>query len=78
MDKVKIRISYEGVGQLLRGDEMRAFIGGYGMAAANRAGEHYGCRVHNTGQRQAANVFPIDREGHQDNLMNNTLLKCIK
>ena len=78
MGWTKISIDYIGVGQLLRGKEMQKLVEEYGAATVNRAGPHYGMRVHNTGQRQAANVFPADEEGALDNLRNNTLLKCIK
>ena len=78
MGKVKIKLSYEGIGQMLRGGEMKALVEEYASATVSRAGAHYGYRVHNTGQRQAANVFPTDYRGSRDNLTNNTLLKCVK
>lgn len=78
MSKMKIKLDYQGIGQLLRGEEMKALVEERGSAAATRAGEGYNHRVHNTGQRQACNVFPEAFEASRDNLKNNTLLKSVK
>ena len=73
----KIKLSYEGIGQLLRGEEMKNLMERFGSETAHRAGEGYNYRVHNTGQRQAVNIFPDSREAAKDNLKNNTLLKSL-
>lgn len=78
MAKAKVKLSYEGIGQMLRGKEMKTLVEEHAAEAVSRAGAHYGYRVHNTGQRQTANVFPTDYPGYRDNLENNTLLKCVK
>lgn len=78
MSNVKIKLSYSGIGAMLRGPEMRGLVEEYGSAAAARAGEGFGYRVHNTGQRQACNVFPENARASRDNLKNNTLLKSVK
>ena len=78
MNNVKIELSYKGIGQLLKGAEMRQLMERYGSETAERAGAGYGYRVHNTGQRQAVNVFPETYSASRDNLENNTLLRSVK
>ena len=73
----KVKISYEGVGKLLRGEEMRNLMEQMGAERANRAGEGYDYRVHNTGQRQAVNIYAATHKAFKDNLNNNTLLKIL-
>lgn len=74
---VKVKLSYEGIGRLLRGEEMKNLMEQMGSQAASRAGEGYNYRVHDTGQRQAVNVFPETTKAREDNLKNNTLLKSL-
>jgi len=78
MNNVKIELSYKGIGQLLKGAEMRQLMEKYGSETAERAGAGYGYRVHNTGQRQAVNVFPETYSASRDNIENNTLLRSVK
>ena len=78
MSKVTIKLNYKGIGAMLKGSEMQTMVTEYGSAAAARAGDGYNYRVHNTGQRQACNVFPENYQASRDNLQNNTLLKSIK
>lgn len=78
MNNVKIELSYKGIGQLLKGAEMRQLMEKYGSETAERAGAGYAYRVHNTGQRQAVNVFPETYSASRDNLENNTLLRSVK
>ena len=78
MARTRIKLNYKGIGEMLRGEEMKILVEEYAEGVVERAGSHYGMRVHDTGQRQAANVFPVDSEGSKDNLSNNTLLKCVK
>lgn len=78
MSKATIKLSYSGIGALLRGEEMKQLVTEYAGGVVQRAGEGYSMRVHNTGQRQAANVFPETWTASRDNLKNNTLLKVAK
>lgn len=78
MSKVAIKLSYSGIGAMLRGEEMKQLITDYASGVVQRAGGDFSFRVHNTGQRQAANVFPTTKEASMDNLQNNTLLKAVK
>lgn len=78
MSNVKIKLSYKGIGALLRGREMYKLVEARGEEAAVRAGEGFKSRVHNTGQRWAANVFPETFFAEKKNLKQNTLLKSVK
>ena len=78
MNNVTIKLSYKGIGQLLKGAEMKQLMERYGSETAERAGAGYAYRVHNTGQRQAVNVFPETYSASRDNLENNTLLRSVK
>ena len=73
-----IKLSYSGIGSLLRGEEMKQLVTDYAAGVIQRAGGDYDYRVHNTGQRQAANVYPTTRAASLDNLENNTLLKAVR
>ena len=77
MDNMKLVLSYKGIGQMLRGDEMKELVTDYGKRAADAAGTGYGYDTHNTGQRQAATVFPTGAAARNDNYQNNTLLKVL-
>lgn len=77
MNNMKLVLSYKGIGQMLRGDEMKDLVADYGKRAAEAAGNGYGYDTHNTGQRQAATVFPTSYAARKDNYGNNTLLKAI-
>lgn len=75
MNKCKFKLNRAGVGELLKSAEMQELMSEYGSEIASRAGSGYSSSVHNTGQRQAANVFPADESSARDNYKNNTLLK---
>lgn len=75
---VAIKLSYSGIGAMLRGDEMKQMVTDYANGVVLRAGEGFEMSVHNTGQRQAASIYPVTREAYLDNLRNNTLMKVAK
>ena len=77
MAKAEIKINYEGIGQLLRGDEVRGVITEIASRAASEAGAGYAHREHDSGQRIIANVYANTEEAWKDNLQNNTLLKVL-
>lgn len=77
MAKTEIKINYAGVGALLKSSEVAAMVQKIASNVARNAGQGYGTRVHNSGQRQIANVFPDSAEAAKDNLENNTLLKAV-
>lgn len=77
MAKTKIVVNYAEVGALLKSSEVAAMVQKAASEVARNAGQGYGTRVHNSGQRQIANVFPDSAEAAKDNLENNTLLKAV-
>lgn len=77
MSKSKFELNYSGVGQLLRGSEMKTLISGIAQSRTAEAGEGYGHREHDSGQRIIANIYPATHEAWQDNMQNNTLLKVL-
>ncbi len=77
MDRIKIKLNRAGVGQLLKSDEMKALVQGFGEEVAARAGEGHAARTHNSGQRMICNVYPTTKETAKDNYENNTLLKAL-
>lgn len=77
MANMTIKLNYKGIGQMLKGEEMKALVAEYGERGAGIAGNGYSYDTHNTGQRQAATVFPADSVSANDNYRNNTLLKVI-
>lgn len=77
MADLEIKLDYAGIGQMLRGDEMKTLVSEYGQKAVQIAGTGYGSSTHNTGQRQACNIFPADARSANDNYRNNTLLKVL-
>ncbi len=78
MSKATIKLDYHGIGEMLRGEEMERFVAEAGADRAKRAGSGYNFRTHNTGQRQAVNVYAETAEARADNLENNTLLKVLR
>lgn len=75
MSNVKIVLNTAGVGELLKGAEVERMVSEIGENIARRSGTEYGSRVHNTGQRKIANVYPTTRHAFYSNLKHNTLLK---
>ena len=66
-----------GQGKRDEAEEMKKLVAEYGQRGAEVAGSGYSYDTHNTGQRQAATVFPADAVSANDNYRNNTLLKVI-
>lgn len=77
MTNTTIKLNYNGIGAMLRGEEMKELVKGYGKRGAEAAGQGYGYDTHNTGQRQAATFFPETNQAKSDNLNNNTLIKAM-
>lgn len=75
--KTKIKLNSSGVRQMLRGSEVKDMIEQKAQSAANEAGNGYASRIHNSGERIIANVYPTTKEAWRDNMTNNTLLKVL-
>ena len=77
-DKARVELDYNGIGQLMRSEGMADAVSRKADEITARAGSDYAYRLHNTGQRQAANIYPASLEAWKDNLENNTLLKVLR
>lgn len=73
-DKLKFKLNYAGVGQLLKSKEMQDVLKSYADEIGARAGDGYDVYV----GRTRANVSVMTEEAAQDNLENNTLLKAVR
>lgn len=78
MSKVKVELNHAGVGQILRGTEMRRHLESVAASIASRAGSGYAYRSHDTGQRTIVNVYPDTAEAARENAASNTLLKAMR
>lgn len=78
MSKVKVELNHAGVGQILRGAEMRSHLESVAAGIASRAGRGYAYRSHDTGQRTIVNVYPDTAEAARENASSNTLLKAMR
>jgi hypothetical protein len=77
MSNERFVLDYQGVGELLKSDQMRAVMEAYAQEIKNRAGDGFGSRTHVTEQRVIVNIFAETQEAYLDNLENNTLLKAV-
>ena len=72
----KFELDYEGVGQLLKSEEMQSVLISYASAVQNRAGDDYSVYVGRT--RANVSVRTDNDDAVQDNYENNTLLKAVR
>lgn len=75
MSKVKFKLNYRGVRQLLHSDEMVQVLEANARRVSDNAGEGY--EIKHMGTRVIA-VETSSREAVQDNLEHNTLLKAVR
>lgn len=76
--RVKVKLNYAGVGELLRSAEMKDCLAEIAAEKAAALGSGYGTDTYSAPTRVIASVFTETREAYQDNLQNNTLLKSLK
>lgn len=76
--KVKVKLNSNGVRQLLKSQEMRDVLEGYGARTATNAGYGYAYSTHTTEQRAIVNVYPTTREAAIENAEDNTLLRALR
>ena len=74
MSKVKFKLNYKGVGELLHSSAMESVLMSYANSAAQSAGEGYKAKH----MRTRVIVVADTDEANQDNYDNNTLLKKVK
>lgn len=73
MSKFKFELNKEGVGELLKSEEMQDVLEGYARQVAKTAGPEYKAVQMST----RVIVVPETREAEQDNYENNTLLRSL-
>lgn len=78
MAKVKVSLSYSGLGEILRSQEMAACVKSEADRIASNGGAGYASDQKSMGTRQIASVFTETAEAAKDNMQNNTLLKAVR
>ena len=78
MAKVKFKLNYNGVGQLLKSAEMQGVLEEKATGIKNRAGEGYAQDVYVGKTRANAMVYADSFKAKRDNKKNNTLLKAVR
>lgn len=74
MSKMKFSLNFQGVGELLKSQDMTNVLEGYARGISARAGEDYEAKVMPT----RVIVVPKNEKGEKDNYDNNTLLKAVR
>ena len=74
MSKMRFKLNYKGVGELLHSKEMESVLMGYANTVAGNAGDGY--KAKQMGTRVI--VVADSSKAAQDNLDNNTLLKAVR
>ena len=77
MSKIKVELIREGVGELLKSDDVAAVCKQYAEAVASRAGDGYTVDTFVGKTRVNAMVSAETKEAYNENLKNNTLLKAL-
>ncbi|MGH1775800.1 hypothetical protein ABE883_18075 [Enterococcus raffinosus] len=78
MAKMKFKLNYDGVGQLLKSAEMQGVLEEKATGIKNRAGEGYAQDVYVGKTRANAMVYADSYKAKRDNKKNNTLLKAVR
>lgn len=73
----KFKLNYQGVGALLKGEEMKKVLEQAGSSRSQGLGKGYQSGVVNAGTRLIWTVSAETKEAQKDNLKNNTLLKTL-
>lgn len=72
MAKIKVRLNYTGVRELLRGTEMKSYLESQARKIASKAGD--GCEVYVAPTRAVAEVRTTSEKGNE----NNKLIKAMR
>ena len=78
MAKMKFKLNYSGVGQLLKSAEMQKVLEEKATGIRNRAGEGYKQDTYVGKTRANAMVYADSYAAKRDNMKNNTLLKAVR
>lgn len=76
MADIKFELDREGVGRLLKSQEMQDALAHYAKSVKNRAGDGYDIHVGKT--RANVSVRTVNDEAVKDNLEKNTLLRSLR
>ena len=77
-ERVKVKLNYKGVGQLLKSSEMQALLAQYAGQIAGRCGGGYETDGFVAQTRAVATVYASTRAARADNARSNTILKALK
>lgn len=78
MAKSGFKLSYAGVGQLLKSAEMQKVLEEKATAIKNRCGDGYEQDIFVGKNRANAMVYPDSYAAKRDNMKNNTILKAVR
>lgn len=78
MSKMKFKLNYSGVGQLLKSSEMQSVLSEKATSIRQRVGDGYDQDVYVGKSRANAMVSARTYKAKKDNLKNNTLLKAVR
>lgn len=78
MAKIKFKLNYAGVGQLLKSQEMQTVLNSYASDMASRSGAGYEAETFVGFDRAHAVVKTVTPEARRENSENNTLLKAVR
>lgn len=78
MAKMKFKLNYSGVGQLLKSAEMQKVLEKKATDIKNRCGDGYEHDVYVGKNRANAMVYPDSYAAKRDNMKNNTILKAVR
>lgn len=77
MKKTGFELNYEGVGQLLKSEEMKNICKSYADAAVRKLGDGYSVSTYTGTTRVNASVRAETFEARKENSQNNTILKAV-
>ena len=77
-ERVKVKLNYKGVGQLLKSSEMQALLAQHAGQIAGRCGSGYETDGFVAQTRAVATVYPATRAARAANARSNTILKALK
>jgi len=78
MSKMKFKLNYDGVGELLKGSEMKDLLSNKADEIQGRCGAGYKSDVRVGKTRVNAMVSAATFQAKRDNLKNNTILKAVR
>lgn len=78
MSKTRFELSYKGMRELLKSQQMVSVCANRANDIANRAGAGYRVTTNIGSSRAHASVITATKKAMKDNLENNTLLKAVR